>query len=405
MREILNKRITFLLLTGVVSGLFSIYFFGDVKLVNEWPIMLDNLENNKILSVRSVNGVPVPNIFMPPLYPIFLYLIKLLINDINIFLNTVFLIQLTFSVISILLCYKIFLELFSENISLFGTLIFTIFPLNVYAISQISSVTLQVFLINIFLLSFIKIYKGLFKNNILIFSLASALLILLRGEFFIFIIFSIIYLLVKQKNFLNIFFIILIITILISPYIYRNYKIFGVITITKSFGYNLLKGNHPNTVVEGTGMFLNVENVVPGVRLELEELYDKGPIPKHDLLKDEILLKKAVTYIKDDPIKYFKLYLKKFFSFMFIDINSTYPNYYSLFHIIPKLILSVGTLIGIIAIANFSINLSNFFIIYYFANLGLFSFFFILPRYSLSLLTIQILLSLYGIEKIKKKFY
>ena len=219
------------------------------------------------------------------------------------------------------------------------------------------------------------------------------------------IIFSIIYLLVKQKNFLNIFFIISIITILISPYIYRNYKIFGVITITKSFGYNLLKGNHPNTVVEGTGMFLNVENVVPGVRLELEELYDKGPIPKHDLLKDEILLKKAVTYIKDDPIKYFKLYLKKFFSFMFIDINSTYPNYYSLFHIIPKLILSVGTLIGIIAIANFSINLSNFFIIYYFANLGLFSFFFILPRYSLSLLTIQILLSLYGIEKIKKKFY
>ena len=86
MREILNKKINFLLFTGVVSGLFSIYFFGDVKLVNEWPIMLDNLENNKILSVRSVNGVPVPNIFMPPLYPIFLYLIKLLINDINIFL-------------------------------------------------------------------------------------------------------------------------------------------------------------------------------------------------------------------------------------------------------------------------------------------------------------------------------
>ena len=90
---------------------------------------------------------------------------------------------------------------------------------------------------------------------------------------------------------------------------------------------------------------------------------------------------------------------------MFFDINSTYPNYYSLLHIIPKLILSMTTLIGIVMIVNFSTSLSNFFIIYDFANLGLFSFFFILPRYSLSLLTIQIVLSLYGIDKIKKRFY
>ena len=105
-----------------------------------------------MLSVRSVDGVPVPNIFMPPLYPFFLYLIKIPINDTEIFLNTVFSIQLIISIISIFLCYKIFLEIFSESISLLGTLIFTVFPLNIYAISQISSITLQVLLINIFLL-------------------------------------------------------------------------------------------------------------------------------------------------------------------------------------------------------------------------------------------------------------
>ena len=405
MRLVLDNKIILIMIIGIIFGFFSIYFFSDPKLVNEWPIILNNLETNKMLSVRSVDGVPVPNIFMPPLYPFFLYLIKIPINDTEIFLNTVFSIQLIISIISIFLCYKIFLEIFSEKISLFGSLIFTVFPLNVYAISQISSITLQVLLINIFLLSFIKIFKETSKTNYLTFSIASALLILLRGEFFIFVLFALFYLIITRKKILNIFLTTSLIVLLISPYIYRNYKIFGVVTITKSFGYNLLKGNHPNTVVEGTGMFLNVENVIPGVKLELEELYNKGPIQKHDLIKDQILLNKALTYIKENPFFYFKLYLKKFFSFMFFDINSTYPNYYSYLHIIPKLILSITTLIGIVMVVNFSRSLSNFFIIYYFANLGLFSFFYILPRYSLSLLTIQILLSLYGIDKIKKRFY
>ena len=175
MRLVLDNKIILIMIIGIISGLFSIYFFSDSKLVNEWPILLNNLETNKMLSVRSVDGVPVPNIFMPPLYPFFLYLIKIPINDTEIFLNTVFSIQLIISIISIFLCYKIFLEIFSEKISLFGSLIFTVFPLNVYAISQISSITLQVLLINIFLLSFIKIFKETSKTNYLTFSIASAI--------------------------------------------------------------------------------------------------------------------------------------------------------------------------------------------------------------------------------------
>ena len=159
MRLVLDNKIILIMIIGIISGFFSIYYFSDSELVNEWPILLNNLETNKMLSVRSVDGVPVPNIFMPPLYPFFLYLIKIPINDTEIFLNTVFSIQLIISIISIFLCYKIFLEIFSESISLLGTLIFTVFPLNIYAISQISSITLQVLLINIFLLSFIKIFK------------------------------------------------------------------------------------------------------------------------------------------------------------------------------------------------------------------------------------------------------
>ena len=68
--EIMKKNL--ILILAVTAGLFSIYFFGDRNLDNEWQVMVYNLETNNILSSRKINGVLVPNIFMPPLYPIFL---------------------------------------------------------------------------------------------------------------------------------------------------------------------------------------------------------------------------------------------------------------------------------------------------------------------------------------------
>lgn len=209
---------------------------------------------------------------------------------------------------------------------------------------------------------------------------------------------------ILKKNYEIIMVSALLIVLIISPYLYRNYNIFGVVTITKSSGYNLLKRNHPRTFPEGTGMFLKVEKIVPETKLKLEEPYLKGPIKKHDLLKDRILLNQAIKFIQEDPKKYILLYGKKFFSFVFIDFNSNYPKYYSLLHLLPKIILSIFTVIGIFLIFNFRISLPNYFVLFYLANIGLFSFFFILPRYSLSLLTIQIILSLYGVEKFLNKF-
>ena len=127
--------------------------------------------------------------------------------------------------------------------SLIGTFLYAIFPLNIYAVSQISSITLQMFLINLFLLYFIKIFNQTKHTDLIFFSIFSALLILLRGEFFLFVFFSIIFLMIKSKSFTKYFLSSLLIIILISPYLYRNYTIFNVLTITKSTGYNLLKGN------------------------------------------------------------------------------------------------------------------------------------------------------------------
>lgn len=398
-----QTKLFLILFFGLCFRIITIYFFGDAVIDKEWGAMLYNLEHNQILSSRSVDGVPVPNLFMPPLYAWFLFIIKLLVSDSNLFLTATFAIQLLLSVGSIFLMFLILLSLFDKKISLLGTAIYTFFPLNIYAVSQISSITLQMFLINLFLLFFIRFFQHSKKIDLIIFSLTSSLLILLRGEFYIFVIFSLIYLILKKREYIKIFLSFLLIILLISPYLYRNYNIFNVITITKSSGYNLLKGNNPKSKVEGVGLFGDVEGVVPETRDKLEKLYKKGPIIKHDLEKDRILLEQAIIFIKDNPKRYFNLYVQKFISFFFIDIKSTYPNYYSLSHIIPKLILSAATLIGIILVFNLKITIFNYLIIFYISNIALFSIFFILPRYSLILLPVQLLLSIEGIRILIRK--
>ena len=148
-------------------------------------------------------------------------------------------------------------------------------------------------------------------------------------------------------------------------------------------------------------MFLKVGEVVPEVKLELQNLSSKGPSQTYDLSQDKILLNQAIKFIKEDPKKYIILYFQKFFSFMFFDLNASYRNYYSIAHIVPKILLAISTLAGIILSFKLKLNIVNYISLYYFANLGLFSFFFILPRYSLSLLIIQVILSLFVLKKIK----
>ena len=401
MNLIIKFKFLIIFLTAILTRVFSLYFYRDFEVANEWGIILSNLEQYSILSVHSVQGVPVPNIFMPPMYPLFLYSVKFFFNNTEIFLWSIQFIQILFALISIYLTYKILLEFFSENLSSIGTFIFTIFPLNIYVVSQISSITMQILLLNVFFFSFLKLFKNLDYKYIFMFSISSGFLMLLRGEFFIFVVFSIFYLYLKQKKLIKMFIIFLITTLVVSPYLYRNYSVFEVITITKSGGYNLLKGNHPNTKVEGTPMFLKVGEVIPEVKAKLDDLVQKGPSNDYDLLQDKILLDQAIKFIKEDPLKYIKLYFQKFLSFMFIDINANYTKYYSPIHLVPKLILGITTFIGIILSFNLRINATNFISLYYFANIGLFSIFFILPRYSLSLLTIQVILSLFIIKKFK----
>ena len=232
-------------------------------------------------------------------------------------------------------------------------------------------------------------------KDLIFFSFFSSMLILIRGEFIFFYFFSLFYFFFFFKKNIKAIIISLIISlILITPYLYRNYKSFNTVTLTKSFGYNLLKGNNPEFKVEGNSSFIEEKFQRKDLKIKTNN--------KYEIELDNFYKNKAIDYIKSDPLKYVKFFFYKVISFLIFDINSSYPHYFNVFHIVPKIIIAISSLIG----AFLSLRKKGFYqflSIYYFLNIFLFSIFFILPRYSLILLPVQLLLSIESIKVLRRK--
>ena len=389
-----NKEINiliFLFLFSILIRIPAIVMFGDQSLENEWKDIVNNLIVGKGFLYRGE-----PNLFMPPLYAYYLYFFSLFNFEDQNYVKLILSSQILLSSIVVVLFYKLNQEFFSKKISLYSSILLTIFPLYIYSCTQISSISLQVFLTTTFLFCFFQILN---RNNnlaIFIFSLVSGLLILLIGEFLIIFIFSIIYFIIFFKiNIKKILLILLISFITVSPYMIRNIILFDSISITKSFGYNLWKGNNTHSSVEGSvihnkNLLSKIENIPTNNR--------------HAINLDKVYLDEAINNIKEEPKKYLFLAFKKFVSFMFININSSDPKYYNIFHYIPLLIVGLTSLAGIILSNKRSYKL-NYLILIYFIIIIIFSFFFVLPRYKLAILPLQIIFTNILVEKIYRKFF
>ena len=391
--------IAHLLTLSLIARIIVFYFYGDTALTNEWEKLIHNKEISGIFGfyvaesefaahpkLAEVGEKVLPSIYMPPLYYYFIYVIKFLSLNIFDLSNLVIIFQIFLSLVSILIFFKIVSNLTTKELSITISSIFAFYPINVLASSQISSITLQIFLLLNFFYFLTRILKKKSKSNIFFFFFFSGLLILTRGEFFLFFLLTIIYFfLFYIKNFKYFLFSIIITLIVITPYLYRNYVLFESFTLTKSFGYNLLKGNNPNFKVEGDAVY--VEKEFPRNKLKIKTNNN------YEINLDNFYKKKAIQNIQEDPMKYLRFYFIKVLSFLFIDLGSSYPNYYNFFHILPKIILSVTSLLGAV-ISLRKKGFIQYISLYYFANIFLFSIFFVLPRYSLILLPVQLLLSI-----------
>tara|TARA_Y100000590_G_scaffold426042_1_gene534648 strand:- start:3100 stop:4320 length:1221 start_codon:yes stop_codon:yes gene_type:complete len=385
-----------LIVFSVVLRIPVIFIWGDTNLENEWGILVNNLILHGTLSLKSFDSFLLPNLWMPPLYAYYIYLFSFFNIPDQSFVLLILSSQVLLSSISIAIFYNINKFFFSSNISLFNSILFSVFPLYLYACAQISSITLHIFLAMLFYYYFFKIIKKKDILSIVAFSFIAGLLILTRREFVAIFILSCFYLFIFNKLAIKRILIIVLITLItVSPYLIRNALIFEKITIQAGFGYNVWKANNPNSKVEGSTFIDD----------NLQKQIDKVTKDRfYRINEDKIFLNQAIKNIKENPRRYFILYFKKIASFLFIDINSSEPNYYNPFHYLPIILITLTSLGGIIVSDKKSLNL-NYLILIFFFYIFLFSFFAILPRYKLSIIPLQIIFTGIVIEYIYNKYF
>jgi len=403
-KKIINskkKEIYLFALLFLISVFFRVpvvFIFGDTGLQHEWILLVNNLVDYGILSFsyhdHELAKYLFPNLYMPPLYAYYLYFLSIFdFNQQNYILLILFS-HIFLSSISVIFFYKLNKNFFSGRVCFYSSILYSLFPLHLYACSQVSSISLQIFLTILYFYLFFEFIEK--KNNklLLYISFVGGLLILLRQEFIAVLALSFIYMFFFYKVPVKKIMLILLITLItISPYLIRNILIFNTFTITKTTGYNLWKGSHP----EAKG--------IEGSEIKDKNLQAKiDNIPKdkfYGLNYDNLFLKEAITNISNNPIRYLNLFVKKAFSFLFIDINSTAQNYYNPFHYLPVLLIGITSVAGI-AVSNKKSLRLNYLILIFLFYVFIFSTVSILPRYKLIILPLQIIFTNVLLVSLKK---
>lgn len=391
-----NQKNLFLIIftISLFSRAIIAYFYGDRFLENEWAILVKNLYNFGHFSLLKFGDVFPPNLWMPPIYGYFIYLHALVFGLNEKLASIVIVSQILISSLTPIVFYKIVNTFFSKNLSLIGAITLSLFPLMVYSATQISSATIYLFLILIFFYLILNLKN---KNNLRYLcavGILAGILVLTRRDFILIYLFSLFYLLFFFKiNFKKITFIFIVSLLTISPYIIRNYLAFDKFIIHSGLGYNVWKAYNPDSKVEG----FNVESEMLKFKISKvkKDIY-------YRINEDKIYLNEAKIYIAENQSKYVKLFFIRLFSFYFIDLESSQPNYYNKFHIFPNLTLSVFSLLGLFFC--FKKNLKfNYLIMIMFIVLIIYSLFALLPRYKLYILPFQIILSLSFLDFLIKK--
>lgn len=381
-------------------------FYGDVRFDMEWSNLYYNLKNSGIYSYHEIDGKKIPSVYMPPLYAYFLYFFSFFNLSDYLTVKLIIFIQCVLSGVSTIILFKIIKKIFNKYLSFPLSLGFYFYPLNFYSASQISSITLQIFLFIFFLYFFTK----KFLNNEYIFlGILSGLLILIRGEFWLLLLILFTFKLATDyKNFKKIIISIILCITVVLPQIFVNYQTFSKIVITNSSGFNLWRGNSAKPNINGATIetldleVVNIKKDIDDLKLKLKE---NNQITKYEIYLDDLFKKRAISNILENPETYFIHYIKKFIAFSLFNFDSNYPNYWNPLVFIPEILVSVFALVGLFL--NSISNKKNFvmmIIIFYY--LTLIPIFFILPRYKLFILPIYFIYLGYFISfLIKKNFF
>ena len=127
-----------LILFSVAVRIPAILIYGDTSLEHEWELLVNNLiEHGQLVYKIFDDGFLLPNLWMPPLYAYYLYCFSFFNLEDQNYILLILSSQILLASISVAVFYKINELFFSQKISFYSSLLFSLFPLHVYACSQI----------------------------------------------------------------------------------------------------------------------------------------------------------------------------------------------------------------------------------------------------------------------------
>lgn len=312
----------------IANNLYQGYGFSM-----HWPY--DPIDSNRIALFR----LPPEHegAFLPPLHPYLIYVMYVVFGKGSTAIAALLLLNLLTSTFIPFVTYHLSKALSDDPAARIVSVLAMIFLPATMAITTFSgSVYYQLFaLIN--LLMCVKLYqKGEVKYYAYA-AISTGVMILLRSEYLIlgFLLFIITYIFLSiRRKMLGALLFICLVTLIVGPWTYRNYKLFDTfVPVLSHPWYEIWRGNNPvatgtTTDTEGNGIWVNSKEF-PHIIQDLDALtYDN----KFEVLADNIFKNEVLSYWDADPMRYVLLAWKKLFYFITIDFNNPLSrNHYYLF--------------------------------------------------------------------------
>lgn len=259
-----------------------------------------------------------PTSFCPPLYPIFLASI------IKIFGENYIIIRLLQSFIGVALVYLVYLIgklIFNTNIGLIAALICSFYPFFIYYTGYAMTETLNITLITLLIYLFYITVRN--KSDLLPFLLGIVLAMtcLIRAMMFAFFLIIIILLLLeipKGFKFKKSLYFFIGFTVLMTPWILRNYIIHGQIVIVPTTGgATMWMRNNPDVVIPEMRQagFTVPEKVINNIRrrdlIKYPEFGDENEVERN-----KIITERVKEFIKANPLFFSYLCKNRFLWYM-----------------------------------------------------------------------------------------
>lgn len=336
----------------------------------------------------------IPTAFVFPVYPIFLSFLY------SVFGHNLTWVRIIQSIISALICILIYLVAVTffkcDNLAKTSAIIAIFYPSFLIYTEYLINDLLVIFFLIItlyFLLKSLELQKNCYW---MLAGISLGFLVLTRGEYILFIIllfFSGLFLKISYKEFLKKYFILLFFfTIIVSPWVIRNYLVFKKFPLISTRGGITLYNSY--FLADKGFSFNQLKN--------LKKNDKKFNLLKTELEIDNYLIKKAITFIKQNPATFLKLIPVKVAMLFYPFDGKWYKlNLFSKYNLLFGLVFCFS-LIGIFYIIKGKENKSYILFIPFLQTFFTCVMFYGKPQYRLPLEPILIILAVAGFFTLKE---